>query len=404
MGSTCSHDKVEFSIENDNTVDTSTRNHSRNVKNSKNRDKSLKDECSKIDEEEYVENNAESTINQNLTSLIFEGLQIYCSSSQNKLSYKLIPLNEFNRKLREVNPNIDKILTKYSAQLKEIMHNYSNNMNNTTQEYKVGPVCFSKADTNEPFSYYNGSFTTDGFKQGYGEEIMEDKSIYMGIYQNGKFSCEGLLIYNNGDYFIGNFYLGKTGNKGTLVLNDYLTYSGEWENNKKHGYGREIYNDGRVYEGNFVQGEKEGKGIENFPDGSYYTGEFKHSKFEGKGEYVWADGRKYKGDFKNGKMDGEGETTWPNGNKYIGKYENGNKKGDGIYYWGKGSYYKGKFLNNYPHGNGIINIDGIEYIVKLRFGKTISVTPNNQENNQITIESPRHIKDRIEEELHTIEQ
>ena len=39
MGSTCSHDKVEFSIENDNTVDTSTRNHSRNVKNSKNRDK-----------------------------------------------------------------------------------------------------------------------------------------------------------------------------------------------------------------------------------------------------------------------------------------------------------------------------------------------------------------------------
>ena len=153
-----------------------------------------------------------------------------------------------------------------------------------------------------------------------------------------------------------------------------------------------------------MQGEKEGKGIENLSDGSYYTGEFKHSKFEGKGEYVWADGRKYKGDFKNGKMDGEGEATWPNGNKYIGKYENGNKKGDGTYYWGKGSYYKGKFLNNYPHGDGVINIDGIEYIVKLRFGKTISVTPNNQENNQIPIESPRQIKDRIEEELHTIEQ
>lgn len=399
MGNTCSHNNNECIIENDNTVDTSSRNLSRNVKGSNNRqNKLLKSTFSKIEEEDYTDNIYESTIIQNMTSAIYDGIEEFCASSDKKIAYKLISQEEFNKKLKETNDKLDSIIKANKIQLDLIKKSYSDN--NQSESYKVDPICFYDPTTKIPISYYRGDFTAEGIKQGYGEEILENKTIYMGIYQNGKFSCEGILIYENGDYYIGNFYNGNVCNKGTLVLTDYITYTGEWKNNKKNGYGIETcHEDNSVYEGDFVDGEKEGKGILKYNDGSYYNGSFKHSKFEGEGEFHWPDGKKYMGQFKEGKINGKGEYTWPNGNKYVGCYENGIKKGEGVYYWKSGNYFKGNFLNNNMHGDGVVNFNGVEYKVILRFGKIIHIDMiNSKDNSQI------ELKEKIEQQLNSIEQ
>ena len=402
MGNTCSHDNTECIIENDNTFDTSSRNLSRNVKAPHNRsNKILKSTFSKIEEEDYIDSIYESTIIQNMTSAVYDGLDDFCASSNAKIAYKQISNEEFNEKLKETNIKIDEIIKANKPQLNSIKKSYSaSNQSDSIKEYRVGPICFYDPTSNAAISYYRGDFTAEGIKQGYGEEIMANKTIYMGVYQNGKFSCEGMLVYENGDYYIGNFYNGNVCNKGTLVLTDYITYTGEWKDNKKNGYGIETcHEDESVYEGEFVNGEKEGKGVLKFKDGSYYSGNFKNSKFDGEGQFNWPDGKKYVGEFREGKIHGKGEYTWPDGNRYVGCYENGVKKGEGVYYWKSGNYFKGNFLNNNMHGEGVVNFNGGEYKVVLRFGKIIHIdVVNSKDSSQV------ELKEKIEQQINSIEQ
>ena len=82
---------------------------------------------------------------------------------------------------------------------------------------------------------------------------------------------------------------------GTLVKKNGSQYVGEFENGKFSGQGIYTYDDGTIYEGSFYDGRSDGYGTMKYSNGDTYVGEFVRGKFSGLGKYTF-----YGGGFDNG--------------------------------------------------------------------------------------------------------
>ena len=70
---------------------------------------------------------------------------------------------------------------------------------------------------------------------------------------------------------------------GTLINKDGSKYIGEFQGGKYSGEGILTYDDGAIYEGSFLKGKSNGYGTLKFNNGDSYVGEFKGGKYSGKG-------------------------------------------------------------------------------------------------------------------------
>ncbi|XP_060082518.1 MORN repeat-containing protein 4-like [Ylistrum balloti] len=95
-------------------------------------------------------------------------------------------------------------------------------------------------------SEYNGEWSEDGQRQGYGHMKFPDGAQYYGMFVNGL--CEGL---------------------GVMVFSDNSRYEGEFQQGKFSGMGAFLRCDGMKFEGEFQEGKIRGQGIVTFPDGTH---------------------------------------------------------------------------------------------------------------------------------------
>jgi len=214
--------------------------------------------------------------------------------------------------------------------------------------FKRGPVHFPELN-----EIYNGHWSLNGKKQGYGVLRFENGCHYEGYFIDNVLSGEGLVIDQKGDYYKGMIINGKAEGLGEYIRSDGTKYVGEWKNDLMDGNGTETFENG-TYTGEFADGEKNGKGALDLNDGSRYEGQFFKNNINGEGTFTWTDGRKYTGQWDNNKMHGKGVFVFSDGRRYEGDYVNDVKEGRGKYFWSEEKYYEGEFLNGKRHGDGIL--------------------------------------------------
>lgn len=92
-------------------------------------------------------------------------------------------------------------------------------------------------------SEYNGEWSDEGQRDGYGVMKFSDGSQYYGAFLKGL--CEG---------------------NGIMVFADHSRYEGEFRNGKFNGFGVFVRSDGMKYEGQFQDGKIQGLGLVTFAD------------------------------------------------------------------------------------------------------------------------------------------
>jgi hypothetical protein len=123
---------------------------------------------------------------------------------------------------------------------------------------------------------YIGKYNTDWQREGFGERLEANGSIYEGHWKADKRN-------GNGDY----------------TCTDY-NYVGEYKDDLRHGQGRISYTaDGSVYDGQFVNDMFDGQGG-YMCAATRYVGNFRQNKYHGAGKLVHPDGTKHEGTWSNG--------------------------------------------------------------------------------------------------------
>ena len=166
-------------------------------------------------------------------------------------------------------------------------------------------------------------------------------------YKNSK-KENGIIKYDNGEYYKGEEKNGKRQGKGILYnKNGGIKYEGEWNNDYPDGNGKCLEEQGNYYIGEFKKGIKHGKGKYYDKSGNLiYEGDFADGKKEGTGKLINKDGSYYEGDFKNDCKHGKGKLFNINGCIiYDGEFSNNLPNGYGNFYFddGTGNYYEGQF-------------------------------------------------------------
>lgn len=170
--------------------------------------------------------------------------------------------------------------------------------------FTFGPVQFTDD------SVYQGSWSRDSKRCGFGVQYWPNGKYYEGEWQNDLFSGKGRLVYENKDLFEGDFTGGLPNGKGKLIGADGSSYSGDWANGLKHGKGKEVSANGDTYNGQFNNGQIEGRGVFTLHDKSNsYEGQWKGGKKHGEGKMTWDDNKTYTGGWRNNLQHGEGTLT-----------------------------------------------------------------------------------------------
>jgi hypothetical protein len=139
-------------------------------------------------------------------------------------------------------------------------------------------------------------------------------SVYVGNFDAGDFSGEGLYNYNSGSQYSGSWLKGKMAGKGKYVTKNGDSYEGEYRDGHREGTGTLLFAVGIHYQGDFVNGCGEGKGTLLFPSGSSYEGQFKDELPHGSGVLSYANGCRCEGEFAKGRMHGCCKFFFPDGN------------------------------------------------------------------------------------------
>ncbi|EDO43482.1 predicted protein [Nematostella vectensis] len=96
--------------------------------------------------------------------------------------------------------------------------------------------------------------------------------IYEGEWsEEGRKHGYGMLVMTDGTKFVGKFMLGLCQGPGLLKFPDGSSYAGEFSEGKYNGYGTFTRSDGMKFEGEFKQGSIEGMGLITFPNGTHGT-------------------------------------------------------------------------------------------------------------------------------------
>ena len=200
-------------------------------------------------------------------------------------------------------------------------------------------------------SYYEGQFE-DGFKVGYGREILKNGDVYEGGWDWDHFNGFGKYSWSDGSFYQGDWHASEKNGKGIYSIFNKSRYEGDFRNDMFEGNGMLMWQNGNKYIGKFRLGVKDGRGTFLWYDNSYYRGHYKSGKYSGKGELVMSDGTKYVGNFTNGKYQGIGILEKSDGNVYLGDFDNGVMHGIGILKWKNGTKYKGNYQNGLMEGKG----------------------------------------------------
>ena len=178
-------------------------------------------------------------------------------------------------------------------------------------------------------SIYEGEVNINNQKHGYGM-LSTPNMVYIGNWENDKFTGWGRITKRNGFILEGKYYNGVLEGKGIIKNGEGCTYEGEFRNSKRHGKG--VLETKKVhYEGEFLDDKLAGYGkIEYKSEGHSYEGQFWENEINGYGIFRWNNGDYYEGEIKNGKMNGKGKFVAKNGYVFIGRYANGIKQPGGI--------------------------------------------------------------------------
>ncbi len=222
--------------------------------------------------------------------------------------------------------------------------------------------------------------------------VFEDGSRYIGSFEAGLPSGEGMLFYTDRSRYVGNFVKGRPHGKGVTISPEGERTSGTFSDGQqvqgidaafpeellargtdfdqtgcvsgdcRNGQGTYIMRDGAIYIGEFRDGEIHGNGICYYRDGSRYHGEWKHRRPDGQGTKIWPDGRRQAGRWSRGlPVDSRGNVLLPQGRvtpqtagmtNQSGCLEGNCNNGVGLFAYPDGSRYRGYFRSGKPHGNG----------------------------------------------------
>ena len=183
------------------------------------------------------------------------------------------------------NNNINRLMSQYIIS--------ANNIDVPTEIFETKPVNgfqtdlikFKNGDT------YQGYFSENNKKDGYGVYIKKNGYIYKGLWNNDQIGDYGLFIDPKGNYYKGNLVSGEANGEGEILINNKIKYVGHFDNNLPNKKGQIInLSDNSIYEGELINGKKEGKGILKFTDGTEYEGEFINDKYEGFGKLKFKNG------------------------------------------------------------------------------------------------------------------
>jgi hypothetical protein len=249
--------------------------------------------------------------------------------------------------------------------------------------------------TTTTVSTSKGEYTGSIYKnQAEGQGIMKynDGNYYRGAWSKDKWEGEGLLVTARNDSVVGKWKDSKLTGYGILKSST-LIYEGEWENNKpngtgymyseldsvfysggwadgkKTGYGDLIINDSVSYSGGWLDNKFNGDGIFHYANRDFYKGEWKESLQHGVGIYNSKD-YKYEGEWEEGWMNGSGKILFSNGDYYEGNFVENERYGIGKYHFIDGNTYEGEFVDNTFNGLGTFQFaDGNWYEGEFANGK-----------------------------------
>ncbi len=149
--------------------------------------------------------------------------------------------------------------------------------------------------------------------------------------------------------YVGDILHGKPHGHGTLTYHpggELSRYTGLWKEGKYHGNGILIYTNNCRHEGTFENGLASGQGTRYFPDRSTYVGAFLRDKMHGKGVIRFKNGDIYEGDWVNGNRAGQGKYIWRHGDVYTGGWKDSKKEGKGVLVKTDASRVEGVFKND----------------------------------------------------------
>jgi hypothetical protein len=140
----------------------------------------------------------------------------------------------------------------------------------------------------------------NGLKEGVGEEVWSDGTVFRGKYHNDLKEGPGEMIWADGNSFKGEFHKGFIEGKGKYVWSDGKSYEGEWKQDKMHGKGTFSWPDGRKYVGSYVEDQKDGFGIFYWSETKRYEGQWSKGKQHGLGKFYDDSGVCREGIWNNG--------------------------------------------------------------------------------------------------------
>lgn len=275
--------------------------------------------------------------------------------------------NVYHGKGMEIGHHIGEHYTKFYTY---VDGNWERNMLNGKVER--GNTNFDKTNYR---NYYKGDMK-NGARHGYGISMEDDGKIYIGHYDNGRYSGnstimdipgkqtktgtfrDGLIhgkgtdICNHGIYE-GNYILNNRDGNGKFTDESGIyvgTFSGSLQNGFgsgiRQGFGKITSHSGRITNGFFHNDKLYNYGTityEKDHEFRTYAGEFANNVFNGKGVLTYKNGDVYEGEWKNDKKHGNGVKTYAdNGAKYIGTWENGERR-EGKYVFNNGEVLQGKW-------------------------------------------------------------
>ena len=96
---------------------------------------------------------------------------------------------------------------------------------------------FKTKQTCQDGKKYEGYWSSDGMRDGYGVMNNGDGALYEGYWKDNKQHGRGCLVDIDGGLYVGEWADGKKEGQGTYFYVGGGMYEGGWKEDKKHGYG-----------------------------------------------------------------------------------------------------------------------------------------------------------------------
>jgi hypothetical protein len=220
-------------------------------------------------------------------------------------------------------------------------------------------------------------------QNGYGIEMYDSDSKYLGEFKNGKKNGQGAFYYQENIKYVGSWKNNTQDGEGRMYINGLVVQEGTWVNNKLttsyhnincirgdclNGIGIHLYEDGRKIYGSFENGVIQESTVCYYPNGEKYIGGWLNNQRNGAGT-LYSKGKKqvgfwssdkFIGEMKNDKRgcvlgdcsNGEGIYIYSDETRYNGKFYNGLAGGFGVCYYSDGDIYIGEWKNHTFDGLG----------------------------------------------------